>query len=62
MKKQKEEVDALIWCSYKKAQKMLTHEGDRGVLNKARNYLIINRALNIARGFDATCHPVENIP
>ena len=40
MKQQKEEVDALIWCSYKKAQKMLTHEGDRGVLNKARNYLI----------------------
>lgn len=40
IKQQKEEVEALIWCSFKRARKLLTHDSDCAVLDKAHDYLL----------------------
>lgn len=39
IKKQDEEVDELMWCSFTKGMSLLTHDSDRGVLSKAHEYI-----------------------
>lgn len=46
IRKQDEEVDELLWCSYSDASKLLTHDSDCGVLKKARAYISSSLSIN----------------